>query len=157
MNDEDAVAERIAAVAKARSARVAVAESLTGGLVCSELARATDAGTWFAGGVVAYLSQVKYDLLGVPLGPVVSEAAACAMAEGVARLTGATHTAAVTGVGGPDKQDGQPVGTVWLAVHTCGETTAQRLQLSGEPGTICRDAVAHCLSALEELLSRAPS
>ena len=66
------IAQQLALTAKDCAARVAVAESLTGGQVCAELARTPDAGEWFVGGVVAYLSQVKYDLLGVPPGPVVS-------------------------------------------------------------------------------------
>src|SRR4051812_24667982 len=121
---------RIAAVAKERGLRVAACESLTGGSLCAELAQAPGAGAWVAGGIGAYLSQVKFDLLGVPRGPVVSEAAARTMAEGVARLTGATHTVAVTGVGGPERQDGEPVGTVWIATHADGATAARRLKLS---------------------------
>jgi nicotinamide-nucleotide amidase len=75
------------------------------------------------------------------------------MAEAVARLTGATHACAVTGVGGPDTQDGQPVGTVWIATHTAGEsTTVTRLCLAGDPATICRDATRHCLAALLDAL-----
>jgi nicotinamide-nucleotide amidase len=148
-DDTQDVAQRISMAAKSANARIAVAESLTGGLVCSALAQAPDAGTWFAGGVVAYLSEVKFEVLGVPEGPVVSEAAARAMAEGVARLTGATHSVAVTGSGGPDPQEGQPVGTVWIAVHADGHTTASQFQLPGDPGDICRASVRHSLAALE--------
>lgn len=155
MEEAAEVAARIAVAAGAGGGQVAVAESLTGGLVATELAKAPDAGTWFAGGVVAYLSRVKHELLSVPPGPVVSETAARAMAEGVARLTGATHTAAVTGVGGPDKQDGQPVGTVWIASHTRAGTQAHRLELTGEPASICRQAATHCLLALESVLHQA--
>jgi nicotinamide mononucleotide (NMN) deamidase PncC len=62
---------------------LAVAESLTGGLLASAFARASGSSEWFRGGIVAYSSTVKYDLLDVPDGPVVSEAAA-AMARGLA-------------------------------------------------------------------------
>jgi PncC family amidohydrolase len=74
------------------------------------------ASTWFRGGVVSYASDVKASLLGVPEGPVVSAAAAGAMAEGVRRLLGADVGLGVTGVAGPDSQEGQPPGTVFLAV-----------------------------------------
>lgn len=147
-----AVAERLAEAAEERGARLAVAESLTGGLICAELARAPDASTWFAGGVVAYHSEVKYALLGVPRGPVVSEAAARAMAEGVARLAGASHTAAVTGVGGPDPQDGQPVGTVWIGTCARGVVEARLVKLDGDPETICHGAALQCLLDLEAAL-----
>lgn len=76
---------------------LAVAESLTGGMLASAFARASGASDWFRGGSVAYSSAVKHDLLDVPDGPVVSEAAAAAMARGTARLFKADVAAAVTG------------------------------------------------------------
>ena len=69
---------------------------------------------WFKGGVVAYDSQVKFDLLDVPEGPVVSESAAKAMADGVRRVLKADIGISTTGVAGPAEQEGQPPGTVWL-------------------------------------------
>lgn len=143
-----AAAEKVAEAAKALGARVAVAESLTGGQLSAALAAASDASGWYAGGVTAYQSEVKYELLDVPVGPVVSETAARAMAEGVARLTRATHAVAVTGVGGPDAQDGQPPGTVWLGVHAHGTTTAERLMIPGDPTEVCGGTVRAALDAL---------
>jgi nicotinamide-nucleotide amidase len=151
-----ALAERVADAAKARGAQVAVAESLTGGQLSAALAAAPDASGWYAGGVTAYQSSVKYDLLDVPLGPVVSEPAALAMAEGVARITRATHAVAVTGVGGPDPQDGQEPGTVWLGVHAAGTTTARRLMIPGEPVEVCRGTVEAALEALLAVLTEEP-
>ena len=84
---------------------LAVAVSLTGGLLASAFARASGSSGWFRGGIVAYSSAVKHDLLGVPGGPVVSEAAAAAMARAAGRLLEADVAVAVTGVGGPDPQD----------------------------------------------------
>ena len=66
--------------------------------------------------MVSYASQVKFDVLGVPEGPVVSTAAAEAMAAGVRRVLGADVGIAATGVAGPEEQEGRPVGTVCLAV-----------------------------------------
>ena len=77
---EVAVAHRLIA----RGLSFGVAESLTGGLIASRLVNVPGASAWFRGGVVAYDSQVKYDVLGVPAGPVVTESAAAAMAEGAA-------------------------------------------------------------------------
>ncbi len=74
------LAARIAELAAADGVRIAVAESLTGGLIACALAASPGAGQWFRGSVVAYDSDVKHDVLGVPPGPVVSATAASAMA-----------------------------------------------------------------------------
>jgi nicotinamide-nucleotide amidase len=134
--------------------RVAAAESLTGGLVCSLLARASDAGTWFAGGVVAYASDVKHQLLGVPEGPVVSEPAARAMATGVAGLTRAQFAVSLTGAGGPEPQDGQPPGTVFLGLASPAGVRVERLALPGEPAEVCREAARRALLALDAELGQ---
>ncbi|HKY14841.1 MAG TPA: competence/damage-inducible protein A [Microthrixaceae bacterium] len=95
---------------------LAVAESVTGGLVGSRLASVPGASDVFVGDVVAYDSRVKFDLLDVPEGPVVTEEAARAMALGVRKLLGADVGIATTGVAGPAEQEGRPVGTVCLGV-----------------------------------------
>jgi nicotinamide-nucleotide amidase len=87
--------------------------------------------------VVAYASEVKHDLLGVRPGPVVSEEAARDMAAGAARVLGADIGLALTGVGGPDPQDDQPPGTVWLAVHRDGDTRAELHCFPGGPAEVC--------------------
>jgi nicotinamide-nucleotide amidase len=112
---------------------LAAAESLTGGLLASAFARASGAGEWFRGGIVAYSSEVKYDLLDVPGCPVVGEAAAAAMARGAGRMLEADVAVAVTGVGGPDSQDGEPPGTVWVATWPDQLGGAVLLRLSGSP------------------------
>ena len=143
-----ALAERVAAAAVDSSVSVAAAESLTGGLIASRLAAAPEASNWFRGAIVAYSSQVKYDLLGVPVGPVVSETAARRMAAATADLMGADFSVSVTGVGGPDDQDGQPPGTVWVAVFGTDRITATLLRLAGDPARICRDATFESLRLL---------
>ena len=106
---------------------VAAAESLTGGLVAAALTSVPGSSAAFRGGVVSYATDLKAALLGVPsdlldrYGAVHPEVAG-AMAEGAARRLAATFGAATTGVAGPDPADGQPVGTVYIAV-------------SGGPGT----------------------
>ena len=82
--------------------------------------------------MVAYDSEVKFDLLGVPEGPVVSEAAAKAMADGVRRLLGADVGLAATGVAGPAEQEGQPPGTVWLGLAVGDDVEAVHVRLPGD-------------------------
>jgi len=69
---------------------------------------------------------VKFDLLGVPEGPVISEAAVTAMVHGACRVLGTDVGIAVTGVAGPDPQDGEEPGTVWMATLVDGEVVTQR-------------------------------
>ena len=111
---------------------VAVAESVTGGLIASRMVAVPGASRWFRGGIVSYASDVKFDLLGVPEGPVIGADAAAAMAMGVASRLGADVGLSVTGVAGPDSQDGQPVGTVFVGVSDDRGTVVQELKLPGD-------------------------
>jgi nicotinamide-nucleotide amidase len=101
--------------------RVAVAESLTGGMVAARLTSVPGASNWFAGGVVSYGEDVKRSLLGVGPGPVVSEDAAAEMALGVKALLNADIGLSLTGVAGPTSQDDQPVGTVFVGLADEGD------------------------------------
>ncbi|HEU5007289.1 MAG TPA: CinA family protein [Jatrophihabitantaceae bacterium] len=154
MDEQHDLANRIAAAAQRQEVHLAVAESLTGGLVASRLAAAPDASTWFRGAVVAYAREVKHELLQVPAGPVVSEAAAAAMATSVAALLGAQVSLAVTGVGGPGTQDDQAPGTVWLAVYRGDRphTHLHRFEDDGDPAAICQQACAAALRLLADTL-----
>lgn len=145
----DVLARCVADLANKAGIWIAVAESLTGGLVSSLLAQAPDAGQWFAGAIVAYSPHVKHDLLGVPPGPVISAEAAHAIATGALRLLGADAAVSLTGVGGPGPQEAQPPGTVFIAVAAAAQVHVRELHLPGEPGEVCR-AAAH--AALRELL-----
>jgi nicotinamide-nucleotide amidase len=145
----DDVGERLARAAMKAQRSIAVAESLTGGALSARLARLSGASEWYRGAVVAYSSEVKRHVLTVPLGPVVSETAAIAMADGVASLLTADMSISVTGVGGPEPQDGAAPGTVWMAVHQDHETSARCLWFDGSS----EDVVRHtCDAALEWLL-----
>jgi nicotinamide-nucleotide amidase len=148
----EAHAEAIGALAGERGVRVAAAESLTGGLVSSLLARAPEAGTWFAGGIVAYASDVKHGLLEVPPGPVVSAESAQTMAATTARLLSVEYAVALTGVGGPGSQDDHPPGTVFLGMAAGGTAWSKGLHFDGEPGDICRSAAEAALSELRTVL-----
>jgi nicotinamide-nucleotide amidase len=150
----NAVQRHLGAILERVGLPVAVAESLTGGELSARLASTPGSGGWFRGGVVAYASEVKHDVLHVPAGPVVSEAAAAAMADGVCRLLGAKVAVAVTGVGGPDSQDGQPPGTVWLALNDDGTVSTRLEKFDGGPEEIvdatCSCAVQWLIEYLEE-------
>jgi nicotinamide-nucleotide amidase len=145
-------ADLVGAALKRGGHTLAVAESLTGGLLASAFARASGASKWFRGGVVAYSSAVKYDLLDVPRGPVVSEPAALAMARGVGHLLEADVAVAVTGVGGPGLQDGEPPGTVWIATWPDQLGGAVLLRLSGSPEAICQQVCGETARILRERL-----
>ena len=108
-----------------RGETVAVAESLTGGLVAATLISVPGASAVVRGGVVAYMTDLKASLLDVDPELLAREGAvhpdvAAAMAHGVADRLGATYGVATTGVAGPDPQDGHPVGEVWIAVSGPG-------------------------------------
>jgi nicotinamide-nucleotide amidase len=154
----DPAAEIIARLT-ARGQTAAVAESLTGGLLAAALTAVPGASAAFRGGVVAYATEVKATMLGVPRdllerhGAVHPDVAA-AMAAGVRRRMAATIGAATTGVAGPDPADGQPVGTVYIAVSAgggpagdggWGDATVRSLALSGSREEIRRQTVAECL------------
>jgi nicotinamide-nucleotide amidase len=135
-------------------ARLAVAESLTGGELSSRFATAEGASDWYRGALIAYSSDVKRSLLDVPDGPVVSEQAVATMAENVAKLLDADVTVAVSGVAGPAPQDDQPPGTVWLAINMAGRTHTRLEHFPGEPAEVV-DATLRCATAwLLELLNQ---
>ena len=114
--DDEAIEDAVARALALEGLTLGLAESLTGGLASSRLVNVPGASGWFRGSVVSYASEVKFNILGVPEGPVVSEAAAIAMAEGARRVLGAEVGLSITGVAGPDPQDGQPPGTVFVGL-----------------------------------------
>ena len=144
-----AQAARLAAEVADRAVRlgwsVGTAESLTSGSVAAALGAAPSASTWFRGSVVAYASEVKFDLLEVPEGPVVSSGAALTMAKAAAALLSADLVVAVTGAGGPDPQDGQPPGTVWFGVVWPHGKSVEERFFDGPPERVVAEATAHAL------------
>ncbi|MFF2812928.1 CinA family protein [Streptomyces sp. NPDC058000] len=136
-----------------RRQSLAVAESLTGGLVAGELTAVPGASRVVRGSVTAYATDVKRELLGVDGALLAARGAvdgevARQMAGGVRRVLGADWGIATTGVAGPEPQDGQPVGTVYVAVQgPDGEDAVRRLGLTGDRDRIRRDSV-HAVLAL---------
>ncbi|MEW2521011.1 CinA family protein [Actinacidiphila alni] len=132
---------------------LAVAESLTGGLVAAELTGVPGASRTFRGSVTAYATPLKHRLLGVDAALLAERGAVDAevarqMAEGVRDRLGADWGAATTGVAGPDPQDGQPVGTVFVAVAGPGGAAAEALALTGDRAGIRRATVAAVIELL---------
>jgi nicotinamide-nucleotide amidase len=131
---------------------LAVAESLTGGMLASRLVGVPGASDVFWGGVVAYDSKVKFDLLAVPEGPVVTEETAAAMAVGVKRLLGTDVGLATTGVAGPTDQEGKSPGTVCIGIAVGDEVTTAELRLPGERQLVRELSVITVLAALRQRL-----
>ena len=99
-----------------RKLTLGIAESVTGGLMAGRLTAITGASDVFRGAIVSYDSEVKFELLSVSRGPVVSESAAKEMAVGVRKTLGSDIGLAVTGVAGPTEQDGVKVGTLCVGL-----------------------------------------
>lgn len=134
LNDQAVeVAASIADTFRGSGRTVAVAESLTSGSIACHLGAAEASSEWFVGGVIAYAEEVKFQVLGVDRGPVVTERCARQMASGVARITGADFAVAVTGVGGPEREEDQPVGTAFIAVHSAHGVRAEEFHFDGNP------------------------
>jgi len=136
---------------------VAVAESLTGGMVAAALTDVPGASVVLRGGVVAYASDLKAQLLAVDelllakagaVDPEVAEQ----MARGVRFRLGATYGVATTGVAGPDPADGKPVGTVYVAVAGPRSSRVRALVLSGDRAAIRYQSVVAALALLAEEL-----
>lgn len=140
-----------------RRQTVAVAESLTGGLLGAAITTVPGASAVFRGGVIAYATDVKAALLGVSAALLEERGAvdpdvAGAMAAGVRERLGAAIGAATTGVAGPDAADGKPPGTVHIAVSAAGGTVVQTLALSGSRDEIRRDTVERSLRLMWSVL-----
>ena len=137
---------------------VAVAESLTGGLVTAALTEIPGASLVVRGGVIAYATDLKAQLLEVDeallaqAGAVDAEVAE-QMARGVRSLTGATYGLSTTGVAGPDEAEGKPVGTVYVAVSRPGSSRVKALRLDGDRRQVRADTVLAVLSLLAEELA----
>jgi nicotinamide-nucleotide amidase len=139
---------------RSRGESLATAESLTGGMLGSEVTAVPGASDVYVGGVISYATAVKQALLGVPAElvasyGVVSAECAEAMALGARSLLGASWAISTTGVAGPDAQEGRPAGLVFVGIAGPDGGSSQRLHLTGDRQEIRRAA---CVAALDLLL-----
>ncbi|AYF99363.1 CinA family protein [Protaetiibacter intestinalis] len=156
------LAVRIVEALTARGERLAVAESLTGGMLTAALVDVPGASAVLSGGVVAYATPLKAQLLGVDAGllaergPVDAEVAR-QMAAGVReRLAidgrSAEYGLSTTGVAGPDPQDGHPPGTVWIGVSSAAGEAASGLLVVGDRAAVREASVDAALGSLAAAL-----
>lgn len=157
MADPTAPVTDIAELAKEHGFKVGAAESLTGGAVSSALAQGEGAADWYHGTIVSYHEKVKFDLLGVTPGPVITERCAIEMAQGATRVLEADAVVSTTGAGGPDEEEGHPPGTVYVGVMVRGEVTCSKLELDGDPEEIVQEATQRSLELLLSAMSHAAS
>lgn len=157
--DDDTMESALAAVLLARGLTLGVAESLTGGLIASRLVDVPGASKWFRGGVVAYDTSVKQSVLAVPEGPVVTAEAAGAMAEGARRVLGSDIGLGITGVAGPDDQEGVAPGTVFVGLAMPGgDRLTRELHLPGDRQRVRQFSAISALDLLRRtLLQAAPA
>lgn len=162
-DDDETMEEVVGHLLEERELSLALAESLTGGMLASRLVGVVGASRWLRGSIVSYATSVKRTILGVGDGPVVSGEAAAAMAEGAARVLDADVGIAVTGVAGPETADGHRPGTVFvgLSVPTAPSgaksigrrTEVRRLDLPGDRERVREYSVISALDLLRRHLS----
>ncbi|MEY4161893.1 MAG: hypothetical protein RI939_622, partial [Actinomycetota bacterium] len=151
--DDDTMESVVLALLEQRGWTFGVAESVTGGLVGGRLTNVAGSSRVFRGGVISYASDVKFGVLGVTPGPVVSEGAAAEMAVGARRVLGCDVALALTGVAGPDEQDGRPAGTLCVAAaFPDGSTVTTTAMLPGVRDQMRQMSVITALDFLRKQL-----
>ena len=154
--DNDTMESVVLDLLRARGWTLALAESVTGGLASGRLTGVAGASEVFRGTVVSYASEVKFDVLGVEEGPVVTEEAAIAMAEGARKVLGADVGLALTGVAGPSEQDGMRPGTLFAAVALpdgeLDRVTSVHVRLPGDREMMRQLSVISALDLLRKRL-----
>jgi nicotinamide-nucleotide amidase len=151
--DDETMESVVLELCRKRGNTLAVAESVTGGLVGARLTGIAGASDVFRGDVVSYATEVKHQLLGVGDGPVVSESAARQMAHGVRDRLGADIGLSLTGVAGPAEQDDQPAGTLYVGMVGPGFDEVRHVRLPGHREQMRQFAVITSLGFLRELLA----
>ncbi len=153
--DDETMESVVLDMLRARGLTLAVAESVTGGYVAQRLTAVPGASDVLRGAVVSYASDVKFDLLGVAQGPVVSGEAAEAMAAGARALLKADVGLATTGVAGPAEQEGHKPGTVFFGLAMDGRVESHRVRLPGDRDRVRQYAVISLLNMLRRTLLNA--
>ena len=150
--DGDTMESVVLEMLERRGWSLGCAESVTGGLIGARLTGVPGASRVFAGSIVSYATDVKRSLLGVEHDLVVSEEAAIEMAEGARSVLGVDVAVAVTGVAGPDTQEGRPAGTLCVAVLWPGGSLSKTLRLPGQREPMRQMSVISSLDLLRRAL-----
>ncbi len=151
--DDDTMESVVLQMLRDRGLTLGLAESVTGGLVSGRLTNIAGASDVLRGAVVSYASEVKFDVLGVTNGPVVSPEAAVEMAVGAQRVLGAEVALSLTGVAGPAEQEGQRPGTLCIGVALPnGVTSSSVVQLPGARDQMRQLSVISALDFLRRQL-----
>ncbi len=153
--DDESMEHAVGALLAERHLTIGLAESMTGGLISARLVNVPGASRWFRGCVVSYDAEVKYAVLKVDRGPVVTAAAARQMADGACRVLGSDVGLSVTGVAGPDEQEGVTPGTLFVGiVLPNGSVTAQELRVPGDRDRVRQYGAISALDLLRRTVSR---
>lgn len=150
--DDDTMESVVLEMLERRGWSLGCAESVTGGLIGARLTGVPGASRVFAGSIVSYATEVKRSLLGVDHDLVVSEEAAIEMAEGARSVLGVDVAIAVTGVAGPDTQEGRPAGTLCVAVLWPEGSLSRTLRLPGQREPMRQMSVISSLDLLRRAL-----
>jgi nicotinamide-nucleotide amidase len=150
--DDETMESVVLDLLRARDLTLGLAESVTGGLVAARLTNVAGASDVLQGSIVSYASDVKFDVLGVPPGPVVSEETAMAMAVGARRVLRADVGLALTGVAGPTEQEGVPVGTLCIGYALGEELASRTVRLPGQREQMRELSVISALDLLRRRL-----
>jgi nicotinamide-nucleotide amidase len=150
--DTDTMESVVLEMMRSRGLSLGLAESVTGGLVSARLTSIPGASEVLRGSIVSYASDVKFDLLGVDPGPVVSEEAALQMAEGARTCLGSDLGLALTGVAGPTEQDTMPVGTLCVGISGPRGSMTRTLRLPGQREQMRQFSVISALDLLRGYL-----
>lgn len=148
------LAERVVKLFTEKGMTFGFAESLTGGMISSEIVGVPGASAVFSGSVVCYTNDVKMNVLGVPSEVMdehteVSSECAEAMAEGLCKVIGCDCSVAVTGIAGPTGElPGKPVGTVYFGYYCNGNNGSFRQVFSGDRMEIRKQTVSCALETL---------
>jgi nicotinamide-nucleotide amidase len=152
--DDDTMESVVLDLLVERGLTLGLAESVTGGLVGARLTGVPGSSRAFRGSIVSYAADVKFDVLGVPAGPVVTEQAAMAMAVGARRVLRSDIGLALTGEAGPEPQEGIPVGTLCVGLAMPGGSRhARTLRLVPQREQMRQMAVISALDWLRSMLA----
>ena len=140
-----------------RGEKIAIAESLTGGMLSAALTDVPGTSHIFLGSVIAYSVEIKIRELAVKQATidrcgVVSEEVAFEMAEGIRSKFGSTWAISTTGVAGPGPSHSIPAGTVWIAIIGPSHREALALALEGDRAAVRLGAVESALATLARIL-----